>query len=61
MNHFTMELIARDHLAELHREADRPRPVLAEGRTPRPGRVPRRVLHALVARLVVILPMAHHG
>lgn len=61
MNHYMIEVLARDHIAELRREADRPRSEPAADSISRPVRVPTRVLNGLVTRLLVMISSPRDG
>jgi hypothetical protein len=62
MNHYRAEFLAKDHLAELRREASQPRSEPAIDATSRPTPVPRLAVRRLIARLVLVMqPSARHG
>jgi hypothetical protein len=62
MNHYTVEFLARDHLAELRREAGRPRSEPPVHVANHPDRAASRAIHRLLSRLRVGMQLSpRHG
>jgi hypothetical protein len=55
MNHYSAEFLAKDHLAELRREASQPRSEPAIDTTSGPTPVPRPSVRRLIAWLVIVM------